>query len=111
MDRVSLFAILSVRKTVRSLGFFRVIAVRKGCAHLDVSSYQVGRLFVCLQGDVDGGERPAGHLLHLSQQLLGRRRKKKRSVKVSDWSTQTVYYPIKLLNMIHQNTVKLFLTD
>lgn len=51
--------------------------LRKGCAHLDVASYQVRWLLVRLQGDVDGGERPAGHLLHLPQQLLGRRRKKR----------------------------------
>ena len=51
------------------------IALRKGCAHLHVSSYQVRWLLVRLQGDVDGGEGPAGHLLHLPQQLLGRRRK------------------------------------
>lgn len=46
---------------------------REGRTHLDIPSYQVGRLFVRLQGNVDGGERTAGHLLHLSQQLLGSR--------------------------------------
>lgn len=56
----------------------------KGYAHLDVSSNQVGGLLVRLQGDVDGGERPAGHLLHLSQQLLWKRMKRRNSVKVSD---------------------------
>lgn len=39
-------------------------------AHLDVSSNQVGRLLIRLQGHVDGGEGPTGHLLHLSEQLL-----------------------------------------
>ncbi len=67
------------------------IALRKGCAHLDVSSYQIRWLLVRLQGDVDGGKRPAGHLLHLPQQLLRKKRKKKRSAKVSDRWKQTVY--------------------
>lgn len=52
-----------------------------GSAHLHVPSYQVRRLLFRLQGDVDGGERAAGHLLHLPQQLLWRREKK---VKMSD---------------------------
>lgn len=52
-----------------------------GSAHLHVPSYQVRRLLFRLQGDVDGGERSAGHLLHLPQQLLWRSEKK---VKMSD---------------------------
>lgn len=59
-----------------------LIALRKGCAHLDVSSYEVRRLLLSLQGDVDGGKRPAGHLLHLPQQLL--RKRKESNAKVSD---------------------------
>lgn len=92
------------RQRGRSRGFAADHSKRKkkGCAHLDVSSYQVRWLFVRLQGDIDGGERPAGHLLHLSQQLLGRGRKKekKKRVKVSDRKTQTIYSP----NQMHSVT-------
>lgn len=42
----------------------------KGHANLHVSTNQVWRLVFRLQGDVDGGERSAGHLLHFSQELL-----------------------------------------
>lgn len=47
--------------------------------HLHVPADQVGRLLLSLHGDVDGGEGPAGHLLHLPQQLLRRRGEEQRS--------------------------------
>lgn len=47
--------------------------------HLHVPADQVGRLLLRLHSDVDGGEGPAGHLLHLPQQLLRRRGEEQRS--------------------------------
>lgn len=67
---------IQVTKSDRSLWFVGdCLEKTKVLSHLDVSSYQVRWLLVCLQGHVDGGERPAGHLLHLPQQLLRKGRK------------------------------------
>lgn len=69
-DEASLLAVMTSQAKTIDLYGLAAIASRKSCAHLDVSSYQVRRLLVSLQSDVDGGERPARHLLHLPQQLL-----------------------------------------
>ena len=64
--------VLSTQTKGTALLSLAEISSGEGWTHLDVSSYQVRRLLVRLQGYVDGGKRPAGHLLHLPQQLLGK---------------------------------------